>query len=314
MPFTFELSFTGLCLFTFEGNPVEPELPTLANVLLLDARKNGNGAAPDTAVHVHGQANGRGKSKHIDHLPLLTYALRDLTNRSPKRGQTIFPGPAGEPIARRELGGLMNLKVVPPGAPALRAVWRPAERPLEQVPRGPEEEPWLDWSLGIRKLLPELAATPTSGAPAGLQRARITAQVQLTGGTLQSSRVVRGLNGGYLLWHFVGPDGDFDPRESQAIADIIVLRLEGLTKPVRIDGFNEGPVEFAPPAGTTQDLVRVSITNLPPEEIDDEGEQLVHVADHYSQLVSERFRERLRRPTNSDHLDTPSSTACPPTT
>ncbi len=308
MPFDFELLFTGLCLFTFVPDRQDPEE---VNVLLVNTN------------HLHGDAarggNGSGHNghHHVAHEPVLTYALNVLTDRSEKVHQ-VFPGPDGEPIGRRRLDlpqRIPKLALVPPEGAAEKptVIWRPAADAGVQVPRNPDDERWLDWALRLARLFPTVPA-PNGNAFAGLDRDLVSTstRVRLTTGTLQAARVARGLNGGYVLWHFVDSDNNFDRRESQALAGSIVLRLEGLTAPVQIAGFG-GLVEFAPPRGAGGGLVQVSITNFPPEEVD-ERDRLDHVTQEYSNLVPGVDHAAMRFPTNADHLDTPSSTLCPPGT
>lgn len=309
MPFDFELLFTGLCLFTFEG---EPRHPDAVNVLLIKTPRNGQNGGNGGNGHLHA---GNGHPADHKHIPMLTYALRDLTVRSGKV-HTIAPGPDSEPIGRRNLEGETDLQLVAPGRGRLSPVWRPAALSKVTVPRTPADEAWLDWALRLKRLLPDVA-NPNGSSFAGLDGNVVSARIRLAQGTLMCTRVARGLNGRYLLWRFEDSAGAFDPCESQALAGSIVLRLEGLEAPVQIRGFDQ-PVEFAPPGpadgSRERKLVQVSITSFPEKEVR-ETDRLAHVTEQYLALVPNAvFPGSARFPTSTDQLDTPSSTLCPPGT
>jgi hypothetical protein len=334
--FDFELLFTGLCVFTFQGDAKQPQA---ARVLLLSSGPSGHGrtaAAGDAsggrprngAGHAHGSgehASGRGNAggngqggqggqsgQVVEHAPTLTYAAADLTVRSDKTGQRAFVGPDGALVAWRDLKDMMNMELVPPGGfvGPLTTTWRP-DGVRRQVPRGPEEEVWLDWTLRTQRLLPDLP--PGNGQPLeALVPKAVTARVELRHGTLRASHVARGLNGGYLLWNFEDEASrTFDRRESQAIAGAIVLRLEGLQAPVQIRGLG-GFLELAPPVGSTRRLVQASITNFPAVPPEKEGDRLVHLTHSYAALLPSGARPiRKRFVTGFDHLDTPGNPLCP---
>jgi hypothetical protein len=342
MPFDFELLFTGLCLFTFQGDPKQPEA---VDVLLA---KTGNGHGPGTGNgHTARTGNGGGAGPHagaeesphrhgadgegnppqaghrhggVAHVPVLTYTFSDLTVRSQKPCDMLLD-PDGELIARRRLEseeGMLELEVVPPGgfAGALTTVWRPASEPRRQVPRTEEDEAWLDWALRLNRILPDLPAGNGNGnSLAAFDQRAVSARIRLTRGSLRSLRVARGLNRDYLLWHFADEKGVFDRRESQAIAEAIVLRLEGLTAPVQIRGLGE-LLELAPPVGSKRTLVKASITNFPSTPVN-EGDRLEHLTKGYLDLVAAQMAQpntHLRFVTNADHLDTQGNPLCPPGT
>jgi hypothetical protein len=332
--FDFELLFTGLCVFTFQGDAKQPQA---ARVLLLGSGPSGNGHGHSAdgggdagggrprngARHAHGggeHASGNGSAggngqggQLVEHTPMLTYAAADLTVRSDKAGQRAFVGPDGGLVAWRDLAGRMEVELVPPGgfAGPLTTVWRPAGVG-RQVPRGPEEEVWLDWALRTRRLLPDLP--PGNGEPLeALVPGAVTARVELRHGTLCAGHVARGLNGAYLLWNFEDEAArTFDRRESQALAGALVLRLQGLRGPVQLRGLG-GLVELAPPVGSARRLVQASITNFPAVPPAKERERLVHVTHSYAALLPPGPARPIRRRivTGSDHLDTPGNPLCP---
>lgn len=341
MPFDFELSFTGLCAFTFKPDKRTPrEINALLVRTLPKGNGNGNGDSTQPASqgthghsaghhsHVHATdkqahphpANGNGDQNghQHPHLPLLTYWVRDLTPRSDRKHQ-IIPGPDGQPIGQRGLDD-KRLEIVPSGdfKGGLQATWRPPDpfdQPRHRIPRSPSEEAWLDWILSLSMM--DHTVRPEVSRFAGLQEEEATTFVKMTAGTLEASHVVRGLNGMYTIWDLrEGGTRDFDPSQSQALAGMIVLRLQGLEAPVQIKGFG-GLVEFAPP-GPLQDrrervVIHASITNLPNQELPmAEMDRPMHLG-QYLQLA--RFRNgALRLPEASDLLDTPSSGLCPPIT
>jgi hypothetical protein len=339
MPFDFELSFTGLCAFTFSPDRLHPNE---VNVLLVEPRnghgrngqrRNGhrrNGGAHTHAMpevsdamphgdHDHAGCQNGGTDHHPRHFPLLTYRLQDLTSRS-NREHRLFPGPDGQLVAWRRLKG-KKLRLHAPqangGTHPLTAVWRSTEpfvQNLPRIPRSAAEEEFLDWGLTLSML--DCGLVPdTHNRFGGLQDDQAVATITLTAGRLGCAQVVRGFNGEYTIFDLKESTGQFDAAMSQAIAETIVLRLEGLEAPVKISGFG-GPVDFVefaptgpqgPPGQKTS--IQASITNLPDREIVMSPK---HVS-AYLDLVSRPSTVGLKVPKVSGFLDTPGSALCPPT-
>src|SRR5437763_964225 len=136
MPYTFELSFTGLCIFTFSPNPTNP---TEVNVLLLNHRA-GSGHGPD------------------DHLPFISYRPHDLVSTA---GTTptheLVPGPDGAQIARLDLTGKSLQVTLPIGVTRpLSTNWRDLRQfpTLNEAPdlADPTQEKWLDWVMALQRV------------------------------------------------------------------------------------------------------------------------------------------------------------------
>ncbi len=136
-------------------------------------------------------------------------------------------------------------------------------------------------------------------------------------GTLEGSRVARGLSGRYLIWDFKDSAGRFDKNQSKALAGMSVLRMKNLEVPVRIN-FPDGLVELGPARADSrerrdQNVVRASITNLPDREIN-ESERPLHLRMYFDLLATRSGTDSFRLPEVHDHLDTPNSVLCPPGT
>ena len=301
MPFDFELSFKGLCFFTFKGD--NRRSPSEVNVLLIKGKPQ----------------NGQGHDQHAGtHVPLLTYRLKDLTPLSSREGQKILPGPDGEGIGQRTLngGGIREIEIVPPnGTHGLNATWRPGDTPPMRRPRTEADEAWLNWIPNLHAVAPGFPEPDENARFSGLNREAIAARIRITAGTLEAAEVARGLNGKYVVWDFrqAGTQA-FNPLQSQALADRIVLRFTNLAGPVRILGLDD-EVAFAPPGLDREGWARVqaSITNMPDQE-DHPSQRLTHFGNYYGLIprVSDNPPPQFL-PQPAGLLDT-TSTLCPPGT
>jgi hypothetical protein len=258
---------------------------------------------------------------HPPHFPLLTYRLQDLTPRS-NREHRLFPGPDGQALARRPLDGRRKFKLQAPQVDnrsiPLTALWRTPEpfvQHLPRIPRSPAEEVYLDWGLPL-SLLESSLRLDDQNRFGGLENNRAIATITLTAGRLGCAQVVRGFNGEYTIFDLRNETGQFDAAISQAIAETVVLRLEGLEAPVRISGFDKAPVDFVEfaPAGSQaspgpRTLIQASITNLP----DSEAVMSPRHVSSYLALASRPRSGDLRVPAVSGLVDTPGSALCPPT-
>jgi hypothetical protein len=331
MPFDFELSFTGLCLFVLEGDKRKPDKLTTLMVssnghnhgasnkpangdgseshahTMAGASRGDNDLKPNgSGGHTHGPSpQDTGSKLHTPHIPLLTYSVRNLTVRS-LRPPKLIPGPDSLPIGVHELTGPATVGLAQ-GRGSLEGTWRPEE--LETLPAEPPteaDEAWLDWLLNIRVV---------TGVRSLLGLEHIPVRIDLQHGTLEASHVVRGQTGKYLIWDFKDDNGFSDSKESRALASLSVLRMKNLETPVRIH-LPEGFVELAPARadsreGRDQNVVRASITNLPNHEIN-ESERPEHLKMYFSLLAMQPRAFRL--PQVQDILDTPNSLLCPPGT
>lgn len=259
MAFAFELSFTGLCVLTLKGR--DKRRPEQANILLVktDAGHNGHG-------------NGGG-GRHL-HQPRLNVATENLVPL-PSPNHQLVGLPSGLTMASRDISGSSLSISVEGGTPNnLDARWMPDGMPRPQVPPGTAEEEWLDWVPNLRAMEPQVPAASDAAPHAGLEPGEFTATVRLDRGILKAALVgIEQSSGDFLLWDFketaVAP---FNNAASQAIASLIVLRLEGLTRRVTISGLPGGESVLLQPArrslsGQDPDLVRASVTNLPSDDL-----------------------------------------------
>lgn len=303
MPYDFELVFTGLFVLTFRGK--DKQHPDEVEVGLVQS-----------AGHPHGHDHGRGGAL-TEHRPLLSYLQETISEASEHKDQ-VLPAPNGRLIAFRELAGeRITISPPPEGPSRIVASWRPAAAPGEAAPRVPgdeSEEIYLDWVPTLREVVPD-APAPTNGPLSGLSATHVTGRIRLLGGDLFAAEVVRDLDNEYVLWSFEAGGGPAGGMEPHAIADMIVLRMEGLEGPVDILGHSAGRLALRPSRrpgrGDRGDVVRASVTNLPPVDA-----ELSETLDHFESLLdfasAVEPNPTIMIPKAEDGLlDCSSSTICP---
>jgi hypothetical protein len=154
----------------------------------------------------------------------------------------------------------------------LTAVWRPAtNEPMPEQPANADEEPWLNWVPSLQRVNPDVSPPDDNLPLAGLRANQGAASLTFNRGVLEAGRLARTQNNLIAVYEFKLP-GNSPVLASQAIAGALILRLEGLTRPVLIHGHPSGPLGLINRADR---VVRASFTNLPDVEV---GEQrrLVH--------------------------------------
>jgi hypothetical protein len=280
----------------------------LARTTSLNGKSNGHSDHESAEQHSPTHAHR--------HFPVLTYWLKDLTQRS-NTDHRIVAAPNGQAIARRKLEGRNDLRLEPPlGSPMLSTARRPNHSafPPHPVPRSRAEETWLDWTLSFALL--DNSNVGIQAAALGLTPRQAAATITLEHGRLEAGEVVRGPNGKYVEWEFrERGNGGAGARTTQALAAMIILRLRDLEAPVRILGL-EGLVEFAPSRplwSEDRPVVQVSITNLPEREMN--GIQPSHLSRVFDLVPRQPGPiPAIRFPEAAELIDTPGSTLCPPVT
>jgi len=289
--YDFELAFTGLFALTFKGK--DREHPDEVEVALIK-----------TSGPQHGHHHGAGGSP--PHRPLLSYMTETLADASAHKDQ-VFPAPNGHLVAVRDLTR-QKIRIVPPtgGPTKLKAIWRPSSAGTPpQVPDqfDEAEEMYLDWLPSFQKLAPN---APSSFH---LPRKHVAGTVRFSAGKLFAAEVARKINGKYVLWDFK-QKGKFDPRASQAIADLIILRMENLKRPVKIEGHSVGDLFLSPSLrpgrGQQPGLVQASVTNLP--TVDSALSDTLHHFSFLDRILPSPFQVPEAR---NGLLDCSSSTICP---
>jgi hypothetical protein len=293
MPYTFELTFTGLCIFTFVG---DKRHPSEINALLVD-----------TLGH---------PVPHDKHLPYLGYRPENL-KETPTPPHRLVPGPDGVQTALQSLAGKSLLQILPPGgAQTLSPIWRPNTIPsLPEHPRTVAEEDWLDWAMALKRMNPETPRPDSSDPYGGLKPGSITARIQMKNGNLKAKTFLKvGASGDYATWDFKVPAGA-TIQATHAMASFVLLSLNGLPdgNPVIIQGASFKVV--LQQAATGESLVRASITNLPEFEAPQpRPPYLEHFKHFYGPVDFPPPPPKLRMPHPHQGTITTSNTFCPPTT
>lgn len=317
--YTFELTFTGLCIFTFTG--ADKHKPERVDALLVDATK---AHAPEQS-HSH------------RHVPRLAFDARNVHKVEPA-GYEIAPGPDGRLLGHKDMTNVsLQIEVEDLTLQGLEAAWRPDEGPLPETPDlgDRSEEDWLDWVMSLRRMNPEtpipVADTPFNGlrkkvSSGGSAKPTMTALVTMTGGSLKARGfLMRWLTlekkWEYVVWKFKAPDDMGGVYGPHAMAGSVVLTIPGIpvASPVILKGDGNFKVSLEPKRELNnrfQPLVQASITNLPPA---DEGatqpDYLSHFVHFYEPVVDFGGDPpaRLRLPERIGGPITLVGSFCPPT-
>ena len=322
--YTFELTFTGLCIFTFEGDKRKPKS---VNALLVNATGAGNGhpgghGGGNGGVHVHSEEDA--------HLPRLTFDTRNLAGFFPEPHHQLLPGVAGTPLGTMDLSKWFvtvfpEVKPLPP----LEAEWRPEGTKLPPEPAQPEDEKWLDWTMALQRMNQE-TPDPSAEMPlAGLRKEKMIAAVRIPCGHLAARRFMRLQDSWkYVRWDFrpPGPQGE-DSDGGFAMAENVVLSIRDVptNRPVRITNDDEKfKLELKParrPDGSFEDVVRASVTNLPTKAVPtQELPEYLHHFEYFYQAVD--FGQVAPAPFRFPHPNVPvaameavtrENSYCPPT-
>jgi hypothetical protein len=287
MPFTFELTFTGLCVFIYKG--ADSTKPSAVSVVLTKASHH---------------------SGHHKHLPFLSYMPKDLASGSTSQlHHRLVPSPAGHDIALLALAGA--IEVDDPTAIGFSASWaKSGQEPA------PGEETSLSWLPPLYEINKTEVPKPDLNKPNHGLSAEV-ATITLKGGTLEAGDLTRAVDGKYVLAEFVYEDGTgSDSDDTQVLAGSLRLKITGLTSPVKITGPGwEAWLRPAPLPGNSGGTgrVEVSITNLP--EVPDPGfsHRLVHFDHFYDMFSWNPPRPEFRLPKLLGDAVTGSSAVCPPT-
>lgn len=238
MAYKFELTFKGLCVLTFEG--ADKRAPTAVNVLLAKT------------------------PPAMQHVPILSFNPRQLAAGS-SAPFTIVPTPDGRHIGLLDLKSQMNLRLDPSGT-GLTAIWRPTlPGPEPEAPPTDADQEWLNWSPALTSGHDNVPVPDESKLPfANLNAGKITAHLRLTRGTIKAGRVARRVSdNSFALWDFKRPDNTVKVRK--AIAEVVILTLDGLNVPVWFQGYSWG--FFGLVARPSDTVVQASVTNLPAVEV-----------------------------------------------
>jgi hypothetical protein len=295
MPYTFELVFTGLCIFTFKG---DKRTPTEVNALLVD---------------------GTGYPDPDKHKPLLSCNPANH-HRLPKPIHRLVPMPDGTQIALHDLAGRVIEIDSLPTPRSITAHWRPlAAGPLGPHPQSNAEEQWLDWALALQRMNEDTPdpedVTPYAGLNAG-EVARVT----LRQGELMARGFPKQPDGvSYALWDFKTATGPV--HATHAMAGSIVLSIQGLPDgyPVQITHGASFQLHLAPVRhsdGSYETLMRASITNLPDLGMDPGAgpTPLSHFRYFYELVRFPRPVPNLNIPYPRVAVITRDNSYCPPTT
>lgn len=317
MPYTFEVTFTGLCIFTFQGDKRKPQQ---VNALL-----------PYTL-----QMTGSHR-----HIPYLGFRAENLQYPPPiPPDYRLAPGYDGSQTSLLSLAGKEVRIIIPDEVHSpLTPTWRPQNG--EDLPESPEgisgAEQWLDWAMALQRMNPETPDPDTVDPFGGLKKEKITSRIVLDKGVLEARGFPRMLESAdYQLWDFdVPPDGNIHSKTvpslvannrsaaaepsaigPYAMARSIVLKFDNIPddKAVRIIAVD---LEVAlRPLLPTEKLLQASITNLP--EINDPGEadltHLIHFAHFYEPVTFLPPAPKLRLPHPRGAIITSGTSFCPPTT
>lgn len=297
MPYKFELTFTGLIIFTFKG---DKRTPDEVNALLVD---------------------GAGHHGHDHHYPLLVTDPRNHRVSFPKPPHREIPGPGGELVAHHDITD-RALTVSVPGVtlPGLAAEWRPADgTPLGRKPGNDSEEVWLDWAMALQRMNPG-TPDPTDEAPhAGLLLGEI-ARVRLRAGKLTARGFKYRDNGDYAEWDFKVPSSG-PVGATHAMAGAVVLSIEDIPDDKHVLlAHGTGLRVILVPArlrdGSTEPMVRASVVNLPQQAVDPHHlpDHLHHFAFFYDMVDFQSGKPPLRLPHPRTAGITLTSSYCPPTT
>jgi hypothetical protein len=312
MPYTFELSFTGLCILAFSGP--DRANPTQVNALLVNARHLGQ--------------------PHNDHVPYLSFPAGNLVV-SPTPPAILIPGPDGTQVALEPLSGQEVSLILPASVtPSLTASWRDRTvhptLPLEPPTRA--DETWLDWAMALQRVNPETKDPDVSAPPLnGLKSVNgatslISGKIQLTRGHLRAEDFPRRINqttgaAEYVKWEFRVPPPPAGPvLATHAMAGRVVLSIPGIpeTDPVILQS-NQMIVALHArqlPDLSFESVVRASVTNLPSAEDPSPVPHLRHYAHFYDPVVfsSGPPPPPLRLPRRLGAPITSTTVFCPPST
>jgi hypothetical protein len=234
-PFSFELVFTGLCMFhateqegiAFLVNAVDPvrfrEDPEITNLA--------------SAIHPH--------------FPRLSYHMSQQLRggtETPRRPDRIFFSPAGEEI------GVCHLE----------------EEDLTLVPTGtaPFQPGPLDEAPSLSFLASTLASTSFEPSPllsAALPNSAVTTRFRFSEGSLETLRVsFAGAQETRIEFRTINTITDSPDGPELTIAEQIVLRLDGLTAPVEIRSDRDRPLRLRPDRDPSRASrpVTVNLSNL----------------------------------------------------
>jgi len=298
-----ELTFVGLTVFTFEGP--DKRRPDAVQALMVKTE--------DHAGHHHGAAHAAAALRGSLHFPLFTFSPENLAAGAPIDAYNLIPGPDGRQIGQIALRGPITIETAPnetQGPQDLTAIWRPdTNAPMPQRPSDDDDEEmqWLNWVPSLQSVNSSVAPPDDNLPLAGLNGDQAAATIIFNRGKLTAGRFARMPNDSIAVYEFKLP-GNSPVLGTQAIAGALILRLEGLTRPVSIRGEPMGRLDLVPRA---ERLVRASFTNLPDVEVGVQR-RLVHFSHlfNFTNLAG-IAADQLPLPEGDGIADTSFGTICP---
>lgn len=291
MPYTFELTFTGLCVFTSSAESKAE--PKQVNLLF-----------PDTSSH---------PPEHR-HFPRFACLAEDIFTSPIPSEFILIPDPTGRQIAVRDISGSNFAVEILGRAPGkLKLSWMPGGGTLPPRP-GAGQETWLDWITPAQRIFPHLG-TPTTVMPyAGLEGSAVTSYVRLVEGDLFSEDFPR-VTGTPTLraWKFL--DGTANPH-IQSLPRYLKLHITGLDSVnhfVSITDLATDSQTLLQPKTPTRLSIQASLTNLLQDDSITADTTLVHF-----EMLKALTRWDVgthatpRLPIPAEQGQTSTSTFCPP--
>lgn len=318
MLYTFELTFTGLCVFTTKGEDYRH--PEEVNALLIDTRPH-----QDSLQDIYGSDHcDMEHQDHPEHFPLLSICPQDILDGTPPEFRLV-PTPSGEQVAVRSLGG-QTLTIRPPDRIRYRLSmnWQPDDY-REIRPEGSGQEDWMDWATPLFQMYPAVPP-PTQDMPyAGLNPRAVASVVTMYHGELTGEKFPRLMdNDDYVAWRFkdlsLASSRDDQDSENgkedhvQALAGTLCLKITGLDAEQDFITLasDQGWEISLQPYQSRANVVRASITNLLNREPETDPESL----DHFYCLKTLAYwnpdQGEPKIPTKDSGTVTTSSTFCPP--
>lgn len=303
MCYTFEITFTGLCIFTFKGDRKKPEE---VNVLLVKTQDHGDHENHQTPNDIH--------------LPYLAYSRHDLTSNKVPGPHTLIPHADGSQTVLHSVMG-EAIEIIPPNRPRLEPAWMESGT-LPQRPANSTQARWLDWVPALKKINCPTPAPAPAAPYAGLEPLSVVSRVCIRHGSIYAAGFLLELDStenkyDYAIWDFVFPTGDASPPPDpspQALAGSVVVSMVGMPDEQAVQIKSSRLNLYFHPArklgGGFEDNAKVSITNLPAQEGPPQ-DFLLHFAHLYDPVVWPHGKPRLRVPKKRPGV-TSGNSFCPP--
>jgi hypothetical protein len=287
MAYNFNLVLHGLMILVFEGT---------------------NKRTPDAVYALLPTTSGGHQ-----HLPYISFPRANLAANS-TASYSVVPGPDGKPIG---LVSLADSSLVPvtleydtaesPKPLGVKALWWPSGTPNTKTqPSTPAEEQWLNWVPSLQKVNPGIKDPKEEAPYAGLDDSLVAVRVKLPFGNLRAGDIARKRDGSIILWDFKPTSGSSSIPQ-QAIANTVVLSIQGLTKPIWFDVLGKRLGLESQPAGTE---FTASLTHLPGVE-PTASRRLMHFEMFYDLTPWNTRPADINLPERPTLPDTSYGTICP---